>query len=263
MKKSKVFLGLAAVILTFSGAYIFACHSSHLRVSEIKIRGNNRIPAAELAKEFDVCLDENIFRLDLDDCEKRLREDKRLKDVRVERRLPGCILVEVEEKTPVLWVSLPAQVSESRNSEFYGLSIDQEIIPLSQKDLTNDLPIVSGIEIGKGEPGSDRMPEPYRRWPNPKAERALEFYKCVTGIDPASSELLAEINLDDELNVTLHLLPGIRVMMGQDNFDKKWRRLKTVLAGEEKARELACIDLRFDHQVVLARSSGRSPSGRR
>lgn len=254
---------MAAAILIFSGAYIFACHSSHFRVSEIKIRGNNRIPAAETAKMSETCLDQNILRLNLDDLEKRLREDIRLKDMRVQRRLPGCILVEVEEKTPVLWVSLPARSSDPQNGGFYGLSIDQEIIPLNQKDLTDDLPIVTGVEIRKGEPGSNPMPESYRRWPNPKAERALEFYECVTRIDRASSEIVAEINVDDELNVTLHLLPGIKVMMGHGDFERKWRRVKTVLAGEEKVRELACVDLRFNHQVVLARSSERSPSGRR
>ncbi len=263
MKKSKAFLSLTAVILIFSGAYIYACHSSHFRVSEIKVRGNKRISADEITEKLKACLDENIFRLDLDKVENGLKEDIRLKDVRLERRLPGRILVEVEEKAPLLWVNLSGPSSDPKNLGFYGLSIDQEIIPLNQKDLTNDLPIVSGIEIKKGEPGSDRMPEPYRRWANHKVEKALEFYKCVTRIDPTSSEILAEINLDDELNVTLHLLPGIKVMMGQGDFERKWERVKTVLAGEEKARELACVDLRFNHQVVLARSTGRSNSGRR
>jgi cell division septal protein FtsQ len=263
MRKSRAFLGLAALILMFSGAYIFACHSSHFRVSEIKIRGNDRIPLADIAERSEACLGENILRVDLDDLGNRLREDTRLKEVRVERRLPGCVLVEVEEKTSLLWVNLFDRTSDSKSLGLYGLSIDQEIIPLSRDDLTEDLPIVSGIKINKGKPGSDPMPEPYRRWPNLKAERALEFYGCVTAVDPASSEILAEINLDDELNVTLHLLPGIKVMMGHDDFDKKWRRVKTVLAGEEKARELACLDLRFDDQVVLARSRESSSTGRR
>ncbi len=254
MKKSRAFLGLAAVILIFSGAYIYACHSSHFRVTEIKVRGNNRVSTEEITEKLKACLNENIFRLDLDQVENKLKEDIRLKDLKAGRRLPGCILVEVEEKIPVLWVSLPVRPTDSDHGGFYGLSIDQEIIPLNQRDLTDDLPIVTGVEIMKGEPGSNPMPEPYRRWPNPKAERALEFYECVTRIDPASSEILAEINLDDELNVTLHLLPGIKVMMGHGDFERKWGRVKTVLAGEEKVRELACVDLRFNHQVVLARA---------
>jgi len=262
MKKSRAFLGLAAVILVLSGAYIFACHSSFFLVSEIKIRGNHRIPADEITEKLKACLDENIFRLDLDEVESKLKEDIMIRNLRVERRLPGCILVEVEEKAPLLWVNLPARGSHRKNLGFCGLSVDQEIIPLSRDDLAEDLPIVSGIEIKKRKSESDPIPEPYRIWPNPKAKRALEFYGCVTGIDPASSELVAEIHVDDELCVTLYLLPGIKVMMGHDDFEKKWRRVKTVLAGEEKIRELTCLDLRFDDQVVLARSTGGSDSGK-
>ena len=125
MKKSKAFLSLTAVILIFSGAYIFACHSSHFRVSEIKVRGNNRVSADEITEKLKACLDENIFRLDLDEVENGLKEDIRLKDVRLERRLPGRILVEVEEKTPLLWVNLSGPGSDPKNLGFYGLSIDQ------------------------------------------------------------------------------------------------------------------------------------------
>jgi cell division septal protein FtsQ len=216
-----------------------------------------------MMEKLDTCLGQNIFRLDLDRAEKRLRDDVRLRDVRVERRLPGRILVEVEEKTPVLWISLPARSSGPENCGFCGLSIDQEYIPLGQNELSNDLPIVSGIEIRTRQPGSNRAPQPYQRWSDPKAEKALEFYKCVTGIDPALSGLLAELNLDDALNVTLYLLSGTQVMMGHDDFEIKWRRARTVLAGEENVEKLACLDLRFDDQVVLAASSTRSPSPRR
>ena len=254
---------MTAAILIFSGTYIYACHSSHFRVSEIKVRGNNRVSADEITEKLKACSGENILRLDLDKVENKLKEDIRLKDLKAGRRLPGCILVEVEEKIPVLWINLSARSSPSGNCRIYGLSIDQEIIPLNQRELTDDLPIVSGVEISKPQPGSNLMPEPYRRWPNPKVEKALEFYRCVTRVEPASPELLAEINVDDALNVTLYLLSGTRVMMGHGDFERKWRRVITVLSGEEKAGELVCLDLRFDDQVVLAGSSKGSPSGRR
>jgi cell division septal protein FtsQ len=262
MIKSRVFLGLAAIILVLSGGYIFACHSSLFLVEEIKITGNDRIPADEITEKLKACLDRNIFRLDLDEVEGKLREDERIRKLKAERRLPGCIVVEVEEKTPLLWVNLAARGSRHKNLGLYGLSVDQEIVPLSRNDLSEDLPIVSGIELEKGKSKSSPIPEPYRRWSNPKAERALEFYCCVAQIDPTSSDLIAEIHVDDQLCVTLYLLPGIKVVMGHDDFEKKWTRVKTVLAGEERVGEIRCLDLRFDDQVVLARSTRGSGSGR-
>lgn|GEM_PF-1114546 len=260
MNKSKAFLLFTGVILIFSGAYIYACHSPGFKVTEIKIRGNNKITTDEIRGKAESCLGKNIFSLNSERIEEKLKEDVRIKDVQVERRLPRCILIELEEKMPVLWISLPANFSDPGNCGFYGLSMDQEIIPLDQKDLSHDLPIVSGIEV-EGIDGKLNQPlEPYRRWSNFKAEKALEFYKTITSIDPSSVELLAEINLEDISNMILYLLPGIKVMMGQGDIEKKWRRVRTILAGEERIEELVCLDLRFEDQVVLIRSSKRFSS---
>lgn len=258
MNKNRGFLILSGVILTFSATYIFACNSSHFNVSEIKARGNDKVSSDEIMEKAKSCVGANIFSLDLKRIEKRLRQDKRIKEVVVKRRLPGCILVEVEEKLPVLWISLPPNYNGSRSYGFWGLSIDQEIIPLEKKDLHHDLPLVSGIEMGKPSPG--QAPQPYRKWSEVKAEKALEFYRTVTAIDPSSVKLLSEINLKDMSNMTVYLIPGIRVMMGHGSFEKKWRRLRAILGKEDKIEELVSVDLRFDDQVVLSRSSKTSSS---
>ncbi len=260
MKVTKAFLIFTALILTFGGAYIYAYHSPGFNVAEIRIRGNNKITFDEIMEKAELCLGKNIFSLNLKRIEERLREDIRIKDVQVKRRLPHCIFVEVEEKTPVLWISLPTNFSDPGNCGFYGLSIEQEIIPLDQKDLSHDLPIVSGIEMENIDGELSQPLEPYRRWSNFKAEKALEFYKTLATIDPTSVELLAEINLEDMSNLILYLLPTVKVMMGQGDFERKWRRVRTILAGEEKTEELVCLDLRFDDQVVLIRSSKKFSS---
>ena len=260
MKVNKTFLIFAAVILTFSGAYIYACHSPGFNVAEIRIRGNNKVTLDEVMEKAESCLCKNIFSLNLEMIEEKLREDVRIKSVQVKRRLPRCILIELEEKMPVLWISLPTSFPNPEDCGFYGLSIDQEIIPLDHRELCNDLPIVNGIEMEIGDGKLSHTPEPYQRWSNFRVKKALEFYKTLTTIDPTAVELLAEINLEDISNVTLYLLPKIKVMMGQGDFEKKWRRVRTILAGEERIEEIVCLDLRFDDQVVLTRSSKRPPS---
>jgi cell division septal protein FtsQ len=184
--------------------------------------------------------------------EEELMLDSRIKKIRVKRRFPKMILVEVEEKVPVLWVKLPTGLIASGNCGLHGLSTDQEIIPLAHEDLTFDLPIVTGIEIKPGKGETERSPDLYQKWSNIKAQKALEFYKGIKAVDPSSIELIAEINLKDLSNITVYLLPGIKVMMGQGDFEPKWRRLKTIL-GREEFEDLVCVDLRFEDQVVLAR----------
>jgi cell division septal protein FtsQ len=263
VNRNKAFLLLAGPILMLSGSYIFASHSPCFNVLEIKVKGNNKITSGEIMERTESCMGANIFRLNPEEIEEKLKGDIRIKDVQVRRRLPRCILVQLEEKVPVLWINPPSSLPGSRSCGFYGLSIDQEVIALDREDLSNDLPIVSGIEIQSEDQRLNQRPKPYHRWANPKVEKALEFYKTVTAIDPTSVELLAEISIDDTYNLILHLLPGIKVMMGQGDFEKKWRRVRAILGEEERIEELVCLDLRFDDQVVLARSFERPFSRKR
>jgi hypothetical protein len=53
----------------------------------------------------------------------------------------------------------------------------------------------------------------------------------------------------------LYLLPGIKVMMGQDHFDRKWKRVRSILNQGEDFTSWGCLDLRFDHQVLLTECS--------
>lgn len=260
MNRKTTFLAFVALILVFSGTYIYACHSSRLTVAEIEIKGNNKIPLDEIRKKAEWCLGKNIFSLNLTGIEEELKEDVRVKDVRVKRNFPQNILIEVEEKVPILWISFPTNFSDSTSCGFYGLSIDQEIIPLEKKDLLHDLPIVSGIEIEATDTKACPALKPYQIWSNSKVKKALESYKTLTTIDPSSAELLAEINLGEISNPVLYLLPRIKVIMGQGDFEQKWRRVRTILAGEEKIEEFLCLDLRFDDQVVVSRSSKRFSS---
>lgn len=261
MTKNLIFLIFTASILIFGGTYIYAFHSAKYNVAEIQIKGTSKIAPDEIRKKAEACLGKNIFSLNLEGMEKKLREDLRIKDVRVERKLPNCILIEVQEKTPVLWISLSMSFPNQEDYGFYGLSIDQEIVPLDKGDLSHDLPLVSGIEADTMGGRSVVPLKPYQRWSNFKLQKALEFYTMLLEKDPKSLELLAEINLTDAPNLILYLLPfGNKVLLGPGDFERKWKRVKTILAAENKIEELSCLDLRFDDQVVLTRSSKDSSS---
>ena len=261
VKKNILPLIFTTLILIFSGTYIYAFHSTKYNVAEIQIKGTSKIAPDEIRKKARACLGKNIFSLNLERIEKILREDLRIKNVRVERELPNCILIEVQEKTPVLWISLPTSFPNQEDYGFYGLSIDQEIIPLDKNDLSCDLPIVSGLDQEMVDKRSVLSLKLYVRWQNFKLKKALEFYTMLLENDPTSLKLLAELNVADAPNLILYLLPyGNKVLLGPGDFERKWRRVKTILAAENKIEELSCLDLRFDDQVVLTRASQDSSS---
>jgi cell division protein FtsQ len=255
MRIDRAFLFLLVLILIMGGAYIYACQSPKFKVTQITIRGNEKIPAEEIKARIESCMNKNILGLNVKIIEERLKEDSRLKDVRIKRMLPGSLLIEVQEKRPALWINLPAGLSELGDCGFCGLSLDQEIIPLDQNDLSRDLPVITGIGTLAGNSTSYRMPKPYQKWDHVRIQKALEIFNTITDMDPGSAGLLSEINLTDLSNPVLYLSPGIKVMMGPGDFEKKWKRVQTILGEEKEIGSFSCLDLRFDHQVLLTKSS--------
>ncbi len=261
MKKKIPFLILTLLILIFGGTYLYVFYSPVYNIVEIRIKCTRKITPDELRKKASWCMGKNIFSLKLERIREKLLEDVRLKNVQVNKVLPNLISIEIEEKTPVLWISLPAILPGAPDYGFYGLSIDQEIIPLDKDDLSHDLPIVSGIDTREVNGGSTGALKPYLKYENSKTKRVLEFYHMLVKNDPAALKLLAEINMSDAPNVILYLLPfGNKVWIGPGEIEKKWNRVKTILSTEEKIEELMCLDLRFEDQVLLTRSSKSASS---
>jgi cell division protein FtsQ len=255
MRIDRAFIIFSMLILILGGAYIYACQSPEFNVTRLTIRGNEKIPAEEINVRIESCMNKNILGLNVKRIEERLKEDGRIKDVRIKRMLPGSLLIEVQEKRPILWINLPVGLLELGYCGFCGLSADQEVIPLDADDLSRDLPVVTGIGILAGNSALYRMLKPYRKWDDVRIQKALEIYNTVTEMNPGSAGLLSEINLTDLSNPVLYLSPGIKVMMGSGDFEKKWKRIQTILNEEKEIGSFSCLDLRFDDQVLLTKSS--------
>jgi len=261
MKIDRIFILLSVLILLAGGAYIYACQSPTFNVTELTIRGNYKIAEGEIRSRMETFVNKNILGLNLPRIEEMLKSDPRLQEVLIKRRLPGSLLIQVKEKRPVLWIALPAELSQLGEAGFCGLSMDQEMIPLDRNDLSRDLPVVSGISVTGDNPLSSRMPQPYQKWNDVRVQKAVQVYRRITEIDPGSSALLSEINLTDPSSPVLYLLPGIKVIMGENDFERKWKRVRGILGAEKEIASFSCLDLRFNDQVLLTKALSGEQSG--
>lgn len=190
---------LIGFILVLSGIYMFMYYSPRFNLTQIDIQGNRKIDEKEILERTGIKMGANIFSLDLGKIEQQIREDKRIKDVWVKRKLPQAILIEVEEKKSALWVNLP--------DGLYGLSEDQEIIPLEKEDFQHDFPVVTGL-VSSSFLGNENLSQrPYEWWPNRKVKSALEFYRALLEGDSSFMESISEISLADESNLIFYLIP--------------------------------------------------------
>jgi cell division protein FtsQ len=263
MKRTIAFLVSISLVLTLCGIYIFVSHSPRFDLARIDIEGNHKVSEKEILGKAKIELGTNIFHIDMKRIKDLIREDERIKDVWVKRRLPNRILIQVKEKKPALWINLPEGL--------FGLSQDQEIIPLEQEDFVRDLPVVTGLASLSVFGKQNQKAKAYKRCPNMKAKLILDFYQTLLVEDSSFMETVSEISLGDDASLILYLIPwGTQVNMGKGNFREKSKRLKAILQYEENSEYLACIDLRFKDQVVLrksllglARSSSCEPNDQR
>jgi len=247
MRWKIVFAISILLITTLCGTYIFVSHSPRFNLARIYVQGNHKVSEKEIKEKVQIELGTNIFRMNLGIIENLVREDKRLKEVWVKRILPNQVLIEVEEKKPALWLNLPEGL--------FGLSQDQEIIPLEEEDFDHDLPVVTGLTFSSDFGKKNLKAKPYEWWPNKKAKLALDFYKILLEQDSSLIEFISEINLSDESNLVFYLIPyGTQVNMGKGSFKKKLKRAKAFLDYEGKTEDLAGLDLRFKDQVVVKKS---------
>jgi cell division protein FtsQ len=247
MRWTVVFAISFLLITTLCGIYIFVSHSPRFNLARIYVQGNRKVSEKEIKEKVQIELGTNIFRMKLGMIENLVREDKRIKEVWVKRILPNQILIEVEEKKPALWINLPEGL--------FGLSQNQEIIPLEEEDFDQDLPVVTGLTFSSNFGKENPKAKPYEWWPNKKAKLALDFYKILSEQDSSFMTLISEISLSDESNLVFYLIPyGTQVNMGKGNLKKKLKRVKAFLDYEGEAEDLAGLDLRFKDQVVVKKS---------
>lgn len=246
MNRTKAFLIPILFILVLLGIYIFVFNFPMFNLAQIDIRGDHKISEKEILGKSGIRLGTNIFRMDLASIHQFIRKDKRIKDVWVKRILPNKMLIEVEEKKPALWINLPGGL--------YGLSEDQEIIPLEKEDFEHDLPIVTGFTSSSLL--DKQNPKPYERWANMKVKLALDFYKALLEVDSSIMKNISEISLSEEDDLVLWLIPfGTQVNMGKGEFKKKLKRIQAVLYYEKEPEYLVGLDLRFKDRVVVKKSS--------
>ena len=94
---------------------------SGLKLSHVQVRGRSNVSKDHLLKALDLELDTPIFKINLEDLHARVSKIGWVRDVIIERRLPGTISITIEERVPVALLqseSLHLLIDET------GISID-------------------------------------------------------------------------------------------------------------------------------------------
>lgn len=230
-----IFVILILPVLFFAGTCLFLTSALWFNLNEIVLSGDGNLSLNEVIKLSPIVLGTNIFRIDTGKIENDIKEDLTLSWVKVTRKLPDKIEIQLQRKKPIFLINL---------DRLYGLTRGKEIIPLKGSNGKLNLPILSGIYLNRINF--------YREVDTPEIQRAVDFYQAVLEADSTFLDKISELNLSSQENLVLYLLPsGLRVMMGKDHYKSRIARLMAILETEDDLERFSWVDLRFKNQGIV------------
>jgi cell division protein FtsQ len=205
--------------------------SPRFAVAEISVTGSRRT-ADTIARIANLQKGSNVFTTDLDAARARLMQDPWIVDAKLARRLPDAIYVHVTEREAAGIVAI---------GETYLVSRDGEIIKRLEVEEPVDLPIVTGLDVGRY--AEDR--EGTRIWIKRALDLASDYERGPLG----KRAPLEEVHLSADGSVEIVVGKGGTVLaLGAPPFRRKLDQAARVLA-ELDRRGAKADALMLDNEV--------------
>jgi cell division protein FtsQ len=219
----------AALSLGAAQAWRWASTSDLFAVREIRFTGLVRAREAELLRRSGLKMGENLLRADLARASRAMQADPWVASARLERRLPGEVLVRIAEHRPAALVQLGG---------LYVLDDEGRLFKRAAAEDALDLPILTGLSR--------------ESWVERKPELQLRLFAALHLLDTWQASgfpiaAVSEVRLDEGGGFTLFAHDGTgvqEVRLGSSDIVLKLRRLAQVRAAlARRAERAARIDL--------------------
>lgn len=192
------------------------------RVGEILVLGRDNIPQEDLLSHLDVRQGAPVFGISLEKAQEEILSISWVRSVRVSRRLPDKIIVEIEERVPVaLW---------QHQQKIAAIDAEGKVLTGEALGKYSDLPLV----VGEGAAG--------------RVTQIIGFLKA----EPEIANLLSSAVRVGGRRWDLHLKNGITIRLPEENVELALRKIaQAAEAGGLLDKDIAAVDLRLPEKLVL------------
>lgn len=154
-KRIQFFLKLILVIGLILGGSIFAFTSPIFNIKNIEVYHNNQVPSDTIVSLSELKTEENIFQFYNGVVETKIKENPYIEKVKVSRKIPSTVKIEVEERIPAYSVDYMGTYAYI-NTQGYILEISED---------SKQMPIIQGITTSEEEviPGNRLCNEDLQR----------------------------------------------------------------------------------------------------
>ena len=185
----------------------------------------------------DLTADPSLFVIDAGEASEKLMELPAVTDARVERHLPGTLMVRIAARTPKAWLRCEEQAHQPR--EAGGLLVDHHKVaypcPELQLDDAAALPV---IDLADAPPAIGRKVE------NPSLDHCLRLLDAARSADPEAVRWIETIRQANEWSLELVTRQGTRATFGLGDHERQMRSLRDALDhAAEKGYVIETINL--------------------
>jgi cell division protein FtsQ len=245
---------VTAILVAIAGAASWAAAAAvdlpWLRVQKIRVVGNQRVHAGEVASLLEGMTGQSLLAVDLERWRSRLFASAWIADATLRRRLPGTIVVELRERVPM---GIARAGTDLHLVDAAGTVIDE----YGPRYADCDLPIIDGLIVTPASvpPAVDRPRGQLVSRLMAELRTRPDLARRVSQIDAA--------NLHD-VHVILDGDPAI-VRLGETQFVERLDSYVSLQATlREQVPDIDYVDVRFGERVYVgvAQGAGAAPAPR-
>ena len=233
-----VLWGVLVFVLVYGIFYvgrIAIVQSGYFKIERIKVTGNHYLSEKNIQDIAKVDLNQSMFAINLANITDMLLENSYLLGVSVSRVLPSTLLIDVQEREPLMYLA---------DQAVYMVDESGMILKKLPRMMMGKLPIVTGLSQQQVSTDSSRL------------QAAVNLIKKIQEVDASLLPLISEINFQKNRTAPeLVLIKGAaRVRIGADHHYQRIFLLSELLRKQPVMDHLPgirMIDMTFSDRIIV------------
>lgn len=227
---------LLGIALLGIGIYFLMINVPYFNLKQVQFNGNAAVSDSLLAKLTNPCKGQNLLAISKSELRARLSTFARIKGVRIRRRLPSTLLIQITERKGMLYL-------KSTDGDLFP--IDEDCIALEKYGnvYNEDLPVVSTYLSSKQLKSGAKLNKP-------DLSLILQAHKQILKEAPHFAAHISEYYVVDNTVYLIDAKQGTRIIPSRENLSKQFQRYQFV-QDNGNINPHSVVDLRFDNQVVV------------
>jgi POTRA domain, FtsQ-type len=249
------------VVAALGGREVMARHfwnNADLLVHDPEIKSNGSLTHDEILRQAGIAEGTYVYSVDLREARARLESLPNVRHASVERILPGRLVISVEERLPVAWLSCdaPAVQAFTSNPDQGARLLDEDgvIFPCVElKAALMKLPVIHVKRLPNVQAGVRVEVE--------SVQRGIELVALSRGGLRGTALEVGEIDAPNDWSLVVKFSDDSVATFGLDHLSAQWQRLLRVMEiAQEDGRRLATLNLLPQKNVPVTFFDSPPPS---